>query len=523
MSQFSSQFPPSSPLRDSGDGGKDPFSSITSTVSQKDKASEVFYHHQRSKTVDYPTPNPSSSAGGLSSPQRYDDEPRKVAFNVDTNKPPGSNTLDSLKGATVTQVCIDSLKQGKLLLKIGRGTKGNDVGIKTNDLKVSRSHILLSQTSHSGLSLKCLGHNGFGMTVPKTCQVFATETSNSYRLIEAESPLSLQDLKPLKLNYTPRAVSLAYNHTEFIVHKDEQVEVPECSNILIEINDNILIINPDNKEAEETEDELPITITKSSPIAKPISRPQPSSAISSISNTPRKFQLDFPDTPKPKKIKITSEENTPVKLNQDIKGNPGFSIFNDFNTDITQDHHDTNSNPVKPYKKQLTPLNNKTNIKAKSSPLTKRKTKSEEPQSRKHNEEEEEEVAEKDESIENIENLEEVNNILVNHLAFSRLSSTPISTLKTISAITDKLTVGQLRHILKKIQPVGIISREGKDAAGKPLEEQYYYMPENDTDRERPKLVGSIKGHGGLRSCRRTHKQYYWKKPAPIKKENNKK
>ena len=53
-------------------------------------------------------------------------------------------------------------------------------------------------------------------------------------------------------------------------------------------------------------------------------------------------------------------------------------------------------------------------------------------------------------------------------------------------------------------------SSSRKDAAGQPLQEEYYYMPENDEDRERTTLVSNIKGHGGLRS-QKTHKQYYWK------------
>ena len=76
----------------------------------------------------------------------------------------------------------------------------------------------------------------------------------------------------------------------------------------------------------------------------------------------------------------------------------------------------------------------------------------------------------------------------------------------------------QVRSVLNNIKCVGVIYRKGKDAAGKPLEEEYYYMPENDDDQSRTQLVANLKGHGGLRSCRRTHKQYYWKKPAPIKK-----
>ena len=120
--------------------------------------------------------------------------------------------------------------------------------------------------------------------------------------------------------------------------------------------------------------------------------------------------------------------------------------------------------------------------------------------------------------ISNISDRAEVENILINHLAFSRLSSTPASFLNTILAAVSQLSLAQLRAVLHHVQCIGVIYRQGKDAAGKPLEEEYYYIPEADTDPERQKLVALIKGHGGLRACRRTHKQYYWKKPAPIKK-----
>ena len=167
-----------------------------------------------------------------------------------------------------------------------------------------------------------------------------------------------------------------------------------------------------------------------------------------------------------------------------------------------------------------TPLGDKSNTFSKPN-TPKRRAHSEEPQKpmKKKKKSQQPQKVEIDQScIEGIQNIPEINNILVNHLAFSRLSSTPASFLNTISAITSELSLKQLRVILHNVKSIGIIYREGKDAAGKPLEEEYYYMPENDDDTERPKLVSSIKGHGGLRSCRRTHKQYYWKKPAPIKK-----
>ncbi|KAI5964598.1 TOS4 [Candida pseudojiufengensis] len=123
-----------------------------------------------------------------------------------------------------------------------------------------------------------------------------------------------------------------------------------------------------------------------------------------------------------------------------------------------------------------------------------------------------------DQSVLSLPNISEIKNIFINHLAFSRLSSTPISILNSISQLTSNLTNSEIKIILNNINCIGIIYRKGKDAAGKPLEEEYYYIHEKDEDLNRKNLVENIKGNGGLRSCRKVHKQYYWKKPAPIKK-----
>ncbi|ODV84048.1 hypothetical protein CANARDRAFT_29497, partial [[Candida] arabinofermentans NRRL YB-2248] len=73
----------------------------------------------------------------------------------------------------------------------------------------------------------------------------------------------------------------------------------------------------------------------------------------------------------------------------------------------------------------------------------------------------------------------------------------------------------QLRCILiHKIECIGVIFRSGKDASGKPLDEEYYYIPEKDNDLQRVKLIEDLKGSAShLRNCRKVHKQYFWKKP----------
>lgn len=140
------------------------------------------------------------------------------------------------------------------------------------------------------------------------------------------------------------------------------------------------------------------------------------------------------------------------------------------------------------------------------------------------------------ESSLNVEEKAAVSNHVVNQLAFSRLSSTPLSTiLNNLPADERKdLTKDQLRVIIESTAAVGIIPRQGKDAAGKPLESEYYYIPEMDMDEHRRLAVTDGLRKPSLRNCRKQHKvssllpnddvfvfarhltfpqQYYWKRP----------
>ncbi|SCV03021.1 LANO_0G01662g1_1 [Lachancea nothofagi CBS 11611] len=109
----------------------------------------------------------------------------------------------------------------------------------------------------------------------------------------------------------------------------------------------------------------------------------------------------------------------------------------------------------------------------------------------------------------------ELQHVLANHLAFSNVQQVPLSQLRDVNSIISTLKPYELRALLEDEKCIGVIYREGKDAAGKPLDAEYYYDLENDSDENRRQLVSSLKGgRSGLRSCRRVHKQYFWKKPT---------
>ena len=112
------------------------------------------------------------------------------------------------------------------------------------------------------------------------------------------------------------------------------------------------------------------------------------------------------------------------------------------------------------------------------------------------------------ESSLNAEEKEAVSNHVVNQLAFSRLSSTPLSTIMNNVPVDVKkdLTKDQLRIIIESTAAIGIIPRQGKDAAGKPLESEYYYIPEMDEDEHRRLAVTDGLRKPSLRNCRKQHK-----------------
>ena len=111
--------------------------------------------------------------------------------------------------------------------------------------------------------------------------------------------------------------------------------------------------------------------------------------------------------------------------------------------------------------------------------------------------------------------VDDANNPILNHtinqLAYSRLSSTPLSTIMTnlptdVKAGSKQLTLDMLKALIDRTACLGEVPRAGKDAAGKPLESEYYYIPDKDFDEMRRDAVVEGLRKPGLRNCRKQHK-----------------
>lgn len=108
-----------------------------------------------------------------------------------------------------------------------------------------------------------------------------------------------------------------------------------------------------------------------------------------------------------------------------------------------------------------------------------------------------------------------IKNHAINQLAFSRLSSTPFSTIvanlppshwRREDTSRPGPTRDDILHVIESTQCIGKVAREGKDAAGKPLESEYYYVPDFDDDALRREAVVHDLRKPGLRNCRKQHK-----------------
>ncbi len=104
--------------------------------------------------------------------------------------------------------------------------------------------------------------------------------------------------------------------------------------------------------------------------------------------------------------------------------------------------------------------------------------------------------------------VEAITNHVVNQLAFSRLASNPLTAIMNNLPVEEKkdLAKSALRQIIEGTRCVGVITRQGKDAAGKPLESEYYYIPEHDMDESRRVAVTDGLRKPSLRACRKQHK-----------------
>ncbi|SMN21282.1 similar to Saccharomyces cerevisiae YDR501W PLM2 Forkhead Associated domain containing protein and putative transcription factor found associated with chromatin [Maudiozyma saulgeensis] len=492
-----------------------------------------------------PTPDPSSSIGmGMSSPVKNRDTIPTSPVNA--------------KGSRVTSIDVDLEKNSITRLTIGRKKSVCDI-VLPNRQNISRQHAFITYLNKENqLKIKCNGTNG----------IIVLLSSNGIRCnlsyINKE-----EHIYKMSLDGPPEKAQVL---TSFVLVKGETVVMPYLEGIKINfrqaevalhIKENALESNEGS--ATESEDEasmLPITTdsfhnppdtpTKMSLYNKQISLSNvtgkklphkndynlsrnsvvESHTFFQNTNVTPLLQPPVQDPATPKKIVdpsfgLHNNYETPIQgpdQNIEAKNNSSANIrkemFGDiepvfnFSTTPKEESFETPNKRQKLNNPRLqSPLPSELSTNTQHASLKKQKGRSKKAKSSKEN------AASSNLTIKDLEekgiNCAEIQHILANHLAFAAQQQTPLSQLQNTSHSISKLNSEELRLLLETEKSIGVIKREGKDAAGKLLEEEFYYDIENDYDEDRRALVTCLKGgRAGIRSSRKSHKQYFWKKPG---------
>ncbi|QLL31218.1 hypothetical protein HG536_0B00790 [Torulaspora globosa] len=488
-------FPPSSPVLGSAAQTDNPFYQPSSDdfqlieaeqVAGKRRVDQLYHEHQH-----YPTPVASSSTGRSSSPIRT----VEVA--------PKSGRRSSNKSFP-----IELDPRGCTRLAIGRKRSVCDIVLPSKK-HISRQHAFITYIpQRNEVKLECNGVNGIVVVVPQQlkCRLRKADTGNSYQLLtdQFDSPDWISDKDIEKLN----------DITSFVLLKGESVFMPYIDGTIIDFRQaeaHLTLMNLYDEtdiNSTETEDEALMLLPQDADLCE-----------TTTTTTPRKF-IKVPQSPPTVQAKAALHEQEP--LDEPIYP-PASTTYTTPSTSLLTNTPSTPKKPKKDVKiedreRQLTPLpilRDAIPILASQPALDKieeqHKRKQHKPNSNGNRTVAEILLSLEERGI----RCKELQHVLANHLAFANVQQTPLCQLQQVNSKTSVLSRCELRALLKDERCIGIIHREGKDAAGKPLDEEYYYDLENDPDAERRNLVTALKGgRSGLRACRRTHKQYFWKKPA---------
>lgn len=525
------QFPPSSPIAGSLEPDlQNPFYQPSKDLDVKSSSCglKLFNEGKEPGSKDknlksYPTPHPSSTLGRSSSPLR---DQNGDAYVLSSDYEVERYLETELKSSRLIDIVLDP--RNGCRLAIGRKKSVCDVHLPRGK-NISRQHAFISYiTATNQVKLECNGTNGLIVSFPKKISHVFIRRSDSMNVFELVTEDDLGKEKALP--FTEKTLIKDNSLTSFVLLKGETAIMPYMKDTIFDFRQcearlllqDVTTDEEDAKNDTETEDELTLLNMKSDDFHDALSSPEDDTRgsinrmipLNDIERSPPTPQCKEPSV-SPKVLKTSSED-------------PSVSQVTLEESKLTPDSSFVLKTPTAPKK-----WNPKTPTRASSTPvaiknedhldeLRRRKLNTPSPKKtlkKRSKKDSTRTELTKDEMIESLEkkgiNYKELQHIVANHLAFSNVQQVPLFQLKDVNSTVSTLSRSELRALLNYEQSIGVIYRTGKDAAGKPLDEEYYYDLENDPDEDRRQLVASLKGgRSGLRSCRRVHKQYFWKKPT---------
>ncbi|QPG74235.1 hypothetical protein FOA43_001560 [Brettanomyces nanus] len=478
------------------------------------------FRGQSKSDFDYPTPNPSSSLGYLPSSSTGEDYSRAVEENKENISPSSPQRVikkykaNTLPLASTASFNAQVRKISKVLnidpthdchVSVGRSTKLSQFTLNPHNKLMSRVHCIVDYISaEHKVQLYCKGWNGLNVTVPGLVDVKAVK-DNVYSI----EPKGLDAVK------SDRVLFEDPQFTNFYILKGETINLPVMESIVMDIRGEVVLIEfsreGDNELAMAVEDSKEVNETKDEDEEVNEAKEEDRE----VNEAKEVIESKEAEEVNEAKEGIESKEAEVKKViaTAPIKSQTAKAFTETPNKIVT-----------KVLAKIVTAQKLKANANSKES--------SKEPPHEHHKrvrkayirEEEKEEkdlfehmtTAQIQSVLKEIPGLKDITHVLTNHIAYSRLLQVPLSDLLSLNPVKEGgLTRLQLRCVLvHHISCVGLIYRPGTDAAGLPLDEEYYYIPEKDEDKSRVTLVEELKGSAShLRSCRKTHKQYFWKRP----------
>lgn len=451
----------------------------------------------------YPTPVPTSSTGILQS-----SSPQHAAV-----RPALSRSISTLsQRAALEEVPTVDLPANGEVVRMGRSSNSSDYQLSANRL-ISRVHVQASYHApsascpHGRVEVECLGWNGAKIHVGG--RVFELSKGETYESVNpgAEIMLDVQDTRVMIA--WPATVSGRKISWE---SEGETTPTRRTSAGHFASSPPIASRSPVSQSPVRRLDfGVPTAAVAPSPRPVQVFEDADANETNVRSSTPTQADHDAtfirPALPASQESKRAKESMASVLQS--------FVSNNDFSDDEENEENDPVVHSFGPFGDNLLPRMQSFTTGSTSQAAPRRRSA---PLSPQHSSSQESKVPRF--------NASPVKNHVINQLAFSRVHSLPLSAihnnlpadLKTgedgsqsssgsqSSTRGLQLTKQELKELMDDIPCVGEIPRSGKDAAGKPLENEFYYVPEMDTNMARRETVTFGMRGSGLRSVRKQHK-----------------
>lgn len=469
----------------------------------------------------YPTPLPTSQADASS--------PSRSPAALHSDKPVAPAAASTAGRVALSQLAFVKLPLDGSTVTVGRSSKSSMVPLAATNKLVSRVHAKVHYDPGRLIVIECLGWNGLTVYVP--CIIDNARVQKEYSVVKDQT-IYIERVDGVSLNIHGERVIIEIEQPEQQMHSSEATEdeFPEISalpssplsksdddlaaRIAKELGNGAELAEPIalHRGGSYSNDQLGAALSALTPELQPPATSESicDAPLSSIPEVEKETTPAATPTPTPT---VSSQPTAMSGTSEDTTGTSAPEVFAPSTTQLvdttvsrfSESTPETNATPQQVAVKTEVLEEAKGNEKAKghASKPKKRALNAATPTAKR---------AKLSAPTSGVDS-QEISRQAINFVAFSRLASTPLSMVAESSPELADIPIQHIESALVGLPFIGVIRRTGKDALGKPLPNEYYYIPENDEDLTRRQIVAESKGARTLRSCRKTHKQYFYKKP----------